>query len=254
MSFDPRRVFSVDSAKAIKAQDHGYLNAIHYMAPATFGGVGNLCSHASTACIANCLGLHSGQAAMLAKGADADTAENACRRSRKAKAQAFMRDRQAYMANLERQIRRLEKTAARLGLALCVRLNGSTDIVWERIHYGADRLTLLERFPHIQFVDYTKNPGRLGKAPANLSLTLSFSGENEAACLAALAAGHNVAIVFDVPPATWHGFTVIDGDKHDLRHLDPRGVVVGLTPKGKRAKTDTTGFVVRGYVELPLAA
>jgi hypothetical protein len=28
-------------------------------------------------------------------------------------------------------------------------------------------------------------------------------------------------------------------------HLDPKGVVVGLTPKGSKAKRDTSGFVVR---------
>ena len=29
------------------------------------------------------------------------------------------------------------------------------------------------------------------------------------------------------------------------RHLDPRGVIVGLSPKGTKAKRDTSGFVVR---------
>jgi len=36
---------------------------------------------------------------------------------------------------------------------------------------------------------------------------------------------------------------VIDGDKDDLRFLDPKGVVVGLIAKGK-AKRDTSGFVI----------
>jgi hypothetical protein len=46
-------------------------------------------------------------------------------------------------------------------------------------------------------------------------------------------------------PATWHDYPVIDGDTHDLRHLDPKGVVVGLSPKGNKAKHDRSGFVVR---------
>ena len=85
--------------------------------------------------------------------------------------------------------------------------------------------------------------------PENYHLTLSRSETNEAACLEALRDGHNVAAVFgDGLPATWHGFPVIDGDQHDLRHLDPRGgYVVGLTPKGRKAKKDTSGFVVRDY-------
>ena len=38
------------------------------------------------------------------------------------------------------------------------------------------------------------------------------------------------------------GRPTIDGDKSDLRFLDPVGVNVGLVAKGK-AKTDTSGFV-----------
>jgi hypothetical protein len=239
--FQERRVFSVDSAKAIKAQGYGYLNAIHYMAPADTAGVGNLCPHATPGCKALCLGLYSGQAAMVK---DLEHGDNNVRRSRRNKARAFMADRVAYLEMLERQIRKQLRAAAKLDLTLVVRLNGSTDVAWERLRYGADRLTLLERFPDVQFVDYTKNPGRMAKAPANLSLTLSLAEDNVEACLDALQAGHNVAVIFrNAKPATWHGFEVIDGDKHDLRHLDPKGVVVGLTPKGAKAKADRSGMV-----------
>ena len=43
-------------------------------------------------------------------------------------------------------------------------------------------------------------------------------------------------------PKKWLGRKVINGDKHDLRHLDPKKVVVGLIAKGK-AKKDFNGFV-----------
>jgi len=46
------RIFSTDSAKAIKAQGFGYVNAIHYLAPSDLSGV-DLCpiwSMALTAC------------------------------------------------------------------------------------------------------------------------------------------------------------------------------------------------------------
>src|SRR5208337_2894569 len=121
--------FSVDSAKAIKARAYGYLNAINYMAPASSGGVGNLCVHASPACILLCLGWQSGQAGMVPKGQE-DTALNSVRRSRIAKAQLFMRDRQAFLAELVAGIERAERKAKREGLKLCVRLNGATDIGW----------------------------------------------------------------------------------------------------------------------------
>ena len=50
-------------------------------------------------------------------------------------------------------------------------------------------------------------------------------------------------MVFDRRPEQWYGWPVINGDEHDLRFLDPEGVIVGLTAKG-RAKQDKTGFVV----------
>jgi hypothetical protein len=45
-------------------------------------------------------------------------------------------------------------------------------------------------------------------------------------------------------PKKFRGLDCIDGDKDDLRFLDPKGVVVWLSAKGK-AKKDTSGFVVR---------
>jgi hypothetical protein len=44
-------------------------------------------------------------------------------------------------------------------------------------------------------------------------------------------------------PETYLGRPVIDGDEHDLRFLDPSGVVVGLRAKGK-ARKQRGGFVV----------
>ena len=252
-------LFSTDSAKAAKASGYGYLNAIQYMAPATLGGAGNLCSHMTIACFLNCLGWQSGQAAMV-KDLDLDT--NVVRESRKRKAQLFMKERAEYMNRLARDIVRLDAKAQRDGLKLCVRLNGSTDIVWERVSFTIDAktakalrlpayagrvMTLPQIFPAIQFVEYTKNPTRLGKAPGNLDLTLSYSVENSADCVKALLSGHNVAVIFAGGlPKSFAGFPVIDGDKHDLRHLDEKGGrIVGLSPKGRRAKLDTSGFIVR---------
>ena len=250
-AFDERRMLSVDSPKAEKAQAFGYLNGIHYMAPASSGGAGNLCVNASPGCIALCLGMFSGQASMVA---DLEHGDNSVRSARRAKAKAFMANREGYLQALERRIRAMCKQADKLGLAPVVRLNGSTDIPFERMRYGSPRLSLLERFPDVQFVDYTKILSRMGRAPANLSLTFSRSETNEADCLAALRAGHNVAVVFAGElPATWNGFRVVDGDKHDLRQLDPRNVVIGLSPKGAKAKADASGFVVRDYVDAPLA-
>lgn len=260
------RLFSLDNAKAAKASGYGCLNAIHYMAPYNSAGVGNLCVKSSPGCRLDCLGLESGHAAMVKPGGT-----NSVRESRKLKARLFMAHRADYLNRLARDILRVERKAKREGLQPVIRLNGSTDIAFERMRFDLDsktiaamekragklerpeRVTLHELFHWIQFVDYTKIYSRLGNAPANLSLTFSRSEINESECMKALAMGQNVAIVFGPHvsangsglPDSWRGFHVINGDSHDLRHLDPQGVVVGLSPKGAKAKADSTGFVVR---------
>jgi len=242
------RIFSTDSPKAVKSLGYGYLNAIHYMAPHDIAGVGNLCPRSTAGCRALCLGLWSGQASMVSRNTTQDQG-NSVRASRKAKARRFMRDRAAYMRDIVRAIELAERKATRDKLTLCVRMNGSTDIAWEGVaceRNGLRYRNLFEAFPALQFVDYTKIAARLKRAlPVNYHLTLSRAETNEVECIDALGQGHNVAVVFrSARPATWHGFTVIDGDKHDLRHLDPKGVVVGLSPKGRKAKRDRSGFVV----------
>lgn len=238
------RIFSMDSAKAIKARGYGYLNAIHYLAPVSLAGVGNICPHASPACAAACLGWTSGQAGMV----KSDDVINSVRASRIEKTRRFMKDRTAYLRDVFRSINLAHKKANAADLRLCVRLNGSSDIAWEGVRL--EGMSLFEWFNTIQFVDYTKSKRRAlmhaqGLLPRNYHLTFSRSETNEADCLDVLRAGGTVAVVFETKPDTWHGFPVIDGDKHDLRHLDPRGVAVGLSPKGRKAKRDTSGFVVR---------
>jgi hypothetical protein len=258
------RLLSTDSAKAAKALGFGYLNGILYAAPHSTAGVGDLCPSSTAGCRALCLGLYSGQASMVA---DLENGTNSVRDSRVAKARLFMSDRVFYLNQIALQIVRLSAKAEREGLKACIRLNGSTDIPFERMGFAlggkaaekvgakaGERVNLIDLFECEQFVDYTKIISRLAKAPRNLCVTLSRSEANETECLDALADGHNVAVVFahGLPVSRrWKGFRVIDGDKHDLRHLDPRdassGFVIGLSPKGAKAKRDMSGFVLRDY-------
>jgi hypothetical protein len=256
-----KRFFSVDSPKAIKAGKYGYLNAINYMAPAKSAGVGNLCSHATGPCVLLCLGRESGQASMVSA---ATNWTNPVRDSRERKARYLMRERIACLTEMLRHIANLCRMSRRKRLKLAIRPNGSTDIAWEGLHVmvwpalaaelskvsghkvTAGLHTIFSAFPRVQFVDYSKNPNRFARQlPPNYYLTFSRSESNEPDALRLLAAGHNVAVVFASRPETWHGYPVIDGDLHDLRHLDPKGVVVGLSPKGYKARRDMSGFVVR---------
>ena len=241
------RMFSVDNAKAAKAEAYGWLNAIHYMAPAGLAGVGNLCPHASEGCKAACLGWYSGHAGMVGH----QLKHNSVRASRVLKARMFMGDRQGYLHGMVKEIDRIITKAYHQGLKPCIRLNGSTDVAWESLRIVDSGLSIIDTYPEVQFVDYTKSKRRAmqwanGELPGNLDLTFSRSENNEGEALEVLKHGGRVAVVFGGDkPATYLGHRVVDGDRHDLRHLDPRGVVVGLSPKGRRAKGDQSGFVVR---------
>ena len=63
--------------------------------------------------------------------------------------------------------------------------------------------------------------------------------------------GINVAMVFDVPPTTFEGFEVIDGDETDLTFLQKKQVVVGLKYKkltGKNSNNNLafeSGFAIK---------
>jgi len=232
---------SIDNPKASKATAYGYLNAILYMAPAESAGVGNLCPHAG-ACKALCLGLESGQAAIRREGED-----NPVTLARKARARMFMQRRTTFWQYVVKDIRRLRRMASRARLKLCYRVNGSSDIgvpIW-----------LLEMFPRVTFIDYTKNPNKMaqylaGRFPANYFVTFSRDTHNERLAERFIGQGGNVAIVGNVDAIASDILRLaprVDGDKHDIRtpELDGRGVVVALTPKGHKAKTDTSGFVVR---------
>jgi hypothetical protein len=234
-----KTLLSIDTnAKTVKGQAKGFLTGILYLAPVKESGAINVCPHASQGCAAACL-FTAGRGAF-------DNVRNA----RIAKTLAFVQDRSAFMETLAADISRLIKKAEKLGMTPCVRLNGTSDLPWEKIPCGGFA-SIMERFAGIQFYDYTKNPNRIaayleGKLPANYQLTFSRSEDNGPIALSILGSGGNVAIVFSSAklPESYQGKPVVDGDESDLRFLDPRGCVVGLKAKGK-ARKDDSGFVVQ---------
>jgi len=224
-------------AKTIKGQKKGYLTGILYLAPATQAGVGDMCPKRSKGCTDSCL-YTAGRAVMF----------SSINQARIRKTREFMNHRQEFMQALVRDIYRLKRKAKREGLTPVVRLNGTSDVSWERIKFvpenGVEKTTLAELFPNIQFYGYTKNPLRFKRLPDNWHLTFSRSESNDDAVRQVLEQGHNVAVVFNKLPNTWQGKPVVNGDETDLRFLDPSGVVVGLKAKGD-AKADSSGFVVQ---------
>ena len=172
--------------------------------------------------------------------------------ARVAKTKAFFANPKQFVEDLAKDIEAAQRKAARDGLELCVRLNGTSDLPWENLG-GQAGVCLMRRFPDVRFYDYTKNPARIraflaGRMPENYSLTFSRSECNGETALELAKAGANVAVVFATKkgedlPKEWAGRPVVDGDLHDLRFLDGRGRIVGLRAKGK-AKKDESGFVV----------
>jgi len=108
-------------------------------------------------------------------------------------------------------------------------------------------INIFQAFPRIQFYDYTKSKKRAlnETLPRNYHLMFSRSEVSTHKDIKdIISSKNNVAVVFkNSIPKTFEGFEVIDGDQTDLRFLDPKGFIIGLTAKGK-AKKDTTGFVV----------
>ena len=233
------KLLTTENAKTTKGESLGYLTAILYLAPSSLSGR-NVCSHASEGCIQACL-------FSAGMGAFSNVQD-----ARVAKTKAFFANPKQFVEDLAKDIEAAQRKAAREGLELCVRLNGTSDLPWENLG-GQAGVCLMRRFPGVRFYDYTKNPARIraflaGRMPENYSLTFSRSECNGETALELAKAGANVAVVFATKkgedlPATWAGRPVVDGDLHDLRFLDGRGRIVGLRAKGK-AKKDESGFVV----------
>ena len=211
--------------KMAKGERFGYKTAILHLAPYKLSGK-NVCPKASKECIAFCLNT-SGRGQM-----------NSVQQARINKTNLFWKDRKKFLEQLSREIGQLKKRARSQGFKFAVRLNGTSDLAFHRFS------SLMQDHHDVIFYDYTKVYNHLDHNLKNYKITFSASGSNNTECAAALAAGHNVAYVFkDKLPKKFQGKRVIDGDKHDLRFLDPRGVVVGLLAKGSAKKAAAGGFI-----------
>jgi hypothetical protein len=221
-----------DDHKTIKGVKFGFLTGILYLAPSNESGVINTCPNASKGCREACL-YTAGRGIM-----------SPVKAARVKKTVMFAQEREKFMQFLVDDIIRGMRQAKKKGLEFVVRLNGTSDIAWEKIPYGVFK-NVMEAFPQIRFYDYTKSPARIltyltGGMPSNYHLTFSRSESNALMAKNLFEDGANVAIVYvDIPKHE----RVIDGDISDLRFLDPANSIVALKAKGK-AKKDTSGFVV----------
>jgi hypothetical protein len=228
--YRPDSLLTVENAKTTKGESLGYLTGILYLAPANESGVMNVCPGATAGCMAACL-YTAGRGRF-----------DATKLARINKTKYLYADRSAFIDQLRSDIRSLQRKANRDGLIPAVRINGTSDLAWLATQMARE-------FPDVQFYDYTKLPKAWLRTTSNYAVTFSHSGENLKHCFDALDNGVNVSVVFDTRkghplPEAWNGYRVIDGDLHDLRFLDPRGVVVGLRAKGNAKNAASNPFVV----------
>lgn len=222
--------------KTLKGLKKGYLSTILHLSPSDRSGF-QTCAKATVGCRAACLNT-AGHGGIRLKSGE----ENGVQKARRRKTHWFFARRAEFMDQLATEVAKHVRKAQRKGFIPCVRLNGTSDIRWEKIPVGGYE-NIFQMFSEVQFYDYTKVPGRDLTIP-NYHLTFSLAESNEEDAEAELRRGMNIAVVFDGVPSEYLGVPVVDGDESDLRFLDAKGVVVGLKAKGD-AKGDTSGFVKR---------
>jgi len=238
------RLLSTGNPKTLKGMDAGFNTYILHLAPADVSGF-EVCPKRTAGCTAACLNL-AGRGGMFKKG----EVTNVIQEARKRKTVQFKTDRASFMQDLVADIELAIKQSKRLGLTPVFRLNGTSDLSWEKYSVARNGTlfsNIFEAFSEVQFYDYTKILGRRVAGIANYTLTFSAADGNESDVYRAISEGYNIAVVFGIKktqpmPESYLGLPVFNGDDSDLRFLDPKGVVVGLYAKGK-AKKDTTGFV-----------
>jgi hypothetical protein len=232
------KLLTYGSAKIDKTRaTSGAWEAVLYMSPATesvpYGGA-NLCPNAG-ACANICLGAHAGRMHM----------PNAMR-ARLNRTFMYLQEREAFYAQLGKEIDAHVRRARRKGLRPAIRPNGSQDL--RGVGAWVSRYCAAKYGSEVAVYDYTKI------APFQVDgyhLTYSHSERPESlrVSLDWLSRGGSVAVVFAVRkghplPKEWNGYPVIDGDQSDARFTDAPGSVVGLRVKGSFKKSFGNPFVV----------
>jgi len=92
-------------------------------------------------------------------------------RARKRKTDFYFDDRKKFLRQLHHELELLEIRSAKKQKQSYVRLNGTSDIIWERIDKS-----LFDSHKGISFYDYTKIPNRDISSIDNYSLTYSLQG------------------------------------------------------------------------------
>jgi hypothetical protein len=216
------------NSKLLKGSAAGWSTISLSLAPSDMSGI-NVCPASCPECVESCIGHSTGNAKRFKTVVD----------SRIARTRFLFKYPEAAMGIIGHE---LERWAIKLHDRMAVRFNTFSDIVHESLNPG---LIEYAQFLGFKVYDYTKISKRLLRPFKGYDLTLSYSGHNWTECKSVLEAGGRVSMVFSGwLPKRFAGYRVVDGDRHDLRFLDPRNCIVGLKLKG--VSPDTAGcFAVK---------
>lgn len=224
-----------ETAKTDKNTSIIWEQIIRYLSAANRSGVINLCKHSTPECRAGCLGHTSGR----------------LRYSVQQRAQhirtVFLAENPAFFHIVElNEVRRHTNRIVKNGRRSVARLNGTSDIPYEDLAWY---MACLKRMGLGCMFDYTANKTRtrgwIHTPDISYHLTHSTK-ENDHPNTIQPGSYTVVAIKPDAPlPATYNGFPVFDGDKSDMRFLDPEGHVTLGRGKGalKNKQGDATSFL-----------
>ena len=229
------KLLTKSSSKTLKSLKYDITSYILYMAPHTLNTFKkNLCPSSTNECRQACL-YSSGRGGF-----------NSVQQARIKKSDYFISNLNSFKDDLFKEISNIVKYHKKHNSKFCIRLNGTTDILYENIKYDIDgkKLNIFEAFPDVVMYDYTKVLGRARKVlPKNYHLTYSYDGHKTKEITDLLNKGLGVSVVFkNTLPKTYLGYPVIDGDETDLRFLDRKifklkknqGYIVGLRYKKNR--------------------
>ena len=220
------------TANAKLAKSVGYYNAGISLAQASLSGY-NMCAGSTPMCRGGCLG-GVGRAEFTPK----------IEQTRINRTKLYATNPELFWDILEPELHAVDRKANRLGVTVAFRPNILSDQAW---HITMPKM--FESFPHWLFYSYTKVKSKVtaaikGNLPQNYHVTYSWSERcNSQYLKKCIDKGINVAVPFydketlkPTIPANWNGYKVINGDDSDLRFLDPKGVIVGLSVKLPRSK------------------
>jgi hypothetical protein len=232
------------SIKTEKGEVQQVLTVVLYMAAALSSGY-NLCSWATEGCIRACLGHTTGRLQMPSS-----------QRAQVRKALLFKLFPAYFLRRIVAELTLHACEAQALGMQAAARLNGTTDVPWEK-YLDTEAIQALG----VTLYDYTKAPAKARKAAGyHLTYSVSEAPNSPAEAEEWLSQGGNAALVVAAKGSDkladakrvhlamvgkrWRGCPTHSGEISDVRYRDPAGSLTLLHAKGGALK-DRTGFAHR---------